>query len=102
MFLDSIEVFTTRPDTVMGVTYLVLAPEHPLVGALTSPEQRLVTFIVYVCMYVCMYVCYLYVYVCMYVCMYVCICLYMVVSIYVCICLYRDFVYVCMYVFMNA
>jgi leucyl-tRNA synthetase len=36
----SIAVFTTRPDTVFGVTYVVLAPEHPLVDALTSPEQR--------------------------------------------------------------
>jgi leucyl-tRNA synthetase len=35
----SIDVFTTRPDTVFGVTYVVLAPEHPLVARLTTPEQ---------------------------------------------------------------
>jgi leucyl-tRNA synthetase len=35
-----IRVFTTRPDTVFGATYLVLAPEHPLVDILTSDEQR--------------------------------------------------------------
>jgi leucyl-tRNA synthetase len=38
---ESISVFTTRPDTLFGVTYLVLAPEHPLVPSLTSAEQRL-------------------------------------------------------------
>jgi leucyl-tRNA synthetase len=35
-----ITVFTTRPDTVFGATYLVLAPEHPLVDELTAEEQR--------------------------------------------------------------
>ena len=35
-----IRVFTTRPDTVFGATYMVLAPEHPLVDALTTGEQR--------------------------------------------------------------
>jgi leucyl-tRNA synthetase len=35
-----ITVFTTRPDTIFGATYLVLAPEHPLVDALTIDEQR--------------------------------------------------------------
>ena len=35
-----IRVFTTRPDTVFGATYLVLAPEHPLVEAITSDDQR--------------------------------------------------------------
>jgi leucyl-tRNA synthetase len=33
-------VFTTRIDTVLGVTFAVLAPEHPLVDAITTPEQR--------------------------------------------------------------
>src|SRR5215468_375905 len=35
-----IRVFTTRPDTIFGATYMVLAPEHPLVDALTTDEQR--------------------------------------------------------------
>lgn len=38
--LGDLKVFTTRPDTVFGVTYMVLAPEHPLVDALTTPAQR--------------------------------------------------------------
>ncbi len=36
----SIGVFTTRPDTIFGVTFMVLAPEHPLVAQVTTPEQR--------------------------------------------------------------
>ena len=35
-----IRVFTTRPDTVFGVTFMVLAPEHPLVAKLTTPERK--------------------------------------------------------------
>jgi leucyl-tRNA synthetase len=35
-----LRIFTTRPDTLFGATYMVLAPEHPLVPALTQPGQR--------------------------------------------------------------
>src|SRR5262249_8654700 len=34
------EVFTTRPDTLFGVTFAVLAPEHPLVSSITTPERH--------------------------------------------------------------
>lgn len=37
---DALQVFTTRPDTLWGATFMVLAPEHPLVDSLTTPEQR--------------------------------------------------------------
>ncbi|MHA8262810.1 leucine--tRNA ligase [Lactobacillaceae bacterium Melli_B3] len=36
----SIEIFTTRPDTLFGATYMVLAPEHKLVDEITTPEQK--------------------------------------------------------------
>ena len=37
---DEIEVFTTRPDTLFGATFMVLSPEHPLVDVLTTEEHR--------------------------------------------------------------
>ncbi len=37
---DDITVFTTRPDTLWGATFMVLAPEHPLVDKLTTPEYQ--------------------------------------------------------------
>ena len=38
--IPGISVFTTRPDTIFGATYLVLAPEHPLVRQITTPDRR--------------------------------------------------------------
>ena len=37
--LGDLKVFTTRPDTLFGATYMVVAPEHPLVSSLTTPAQ---------------------------------------------------------------
>jgi leucyl-tRNA synthetase len=39
-FLQTITVFTTRADTLMGVTYVTLAPEHPLVKSITSVDRK--------------------------------------------------------------
>ncbi|MBC7811478.1 MAG: leucine--tRNA ligase, partial [Burkholderiales bacterium] len=37
---DAIKIYTTRPDTLWGATFMVLAPEHPLVHTITTEEQR--------------------------------------------------------------
>ena len=37
---DKIEVFTTRPDTLFGATFMVLSPEHPLVDQITTADQK--------------------------------------------------------------
>ena len=37
---ETITVYTTRPDTLSGATYMVLSPEHPLVDTITTPEQK--------------------------------------------------------------
>ena len=37
---ENIEIYTTRPDTIYGATFMVLAPEHPLVAKMTSNEQK--------------------------------------------------------------
>lgn len=37
----SLEIFTTRPDTIFGATFMVMAPEHPLVAEITAPDFRI-------------------------------------------------------------
>ena len=43
--IDGFEIFTTRPDTLMGVTYVGLAPEHPLVKHLAESDPELAAFV---------------------------------------------------------
>lgn len=38
--VPSFEIFTTRPDTIFGVTFMVLCPEHEMIDSITTPEQR--------------------------------------------------------------
>ncbi len=38
---ERVEVYTTRPDTIFGVDFLVLAPEHELISKITTPDQRI-------------------------------------------------------------
>ena len=40
MVEPSFEIFTTRPDTIFGVTFMVLCPEHEMISQITTPEQR--------------------------------------------------------------
>ena len=42
---DVLKIFTTRPDTIMGVTYLALAPEHPLTGEVAKKNSEVADFI---------------------------------------------------------
>jgi leucyl-tRNA synthetase len=37
---EKLEIFTTRPDTILGVTFMVLAPEHPLVDVITTADKK--------------------------------------------------------------
>ena len=37
---EKLRVFTTRPDTLFGATYMVIAPEHPLISAITTPKHK--------------------------------------------------------------
>lgn len=38
--IESLKIFTTRPDTIYGATFMVVAPEHPMVEAITTPETK--------------------------------------------------------------